>query len=179
MQKLGTTDLEVHEVCLGGNVFGWTIDQDRSFEVLDGYMAAGGNFIDTADAYSQWVPGHTGGESETVIGGWLNKRGRRDDVVLMTKVGNLKSHPGLTKANVAAAVDESLRRLQTDYLDVYCAHWDDNVTPIEEIHEAFDAVVEAGKVRYVGASNFVGDRFEKLVAHRRSNGEPWLAAYLP
>lgn len=128
MVKLAATDLDVFPICLGGNVFGWTADEQTSFEVLDAYTAAGGNFIDTADVYMAGVPGHRGGESETVIGRWLAKRGRRDDVVIATKVGLWDRRPGLGANNIRAAAEDSLRRLGTDYIDLYYAHRDDEST---------------------------------------------------
>src|SRR5690554_3560527 len=134
MQKrqLGRSGLEVAPLVFGGNVFGWTADEATSFELLDRFVERGFNAIDTADVYSAWAPGNAGGESETVIGNWLQRRGRRDDVVLMTKVGMWEPRKGLSAANIEAAVEESLRRLRTDYIDVYFAHIDDAATPLEE-----------------------------------------------
>ncbi|MDT7669577.1 MAG: hypothetical protein QOC74_2360, partial [Pseudonocardiales bacterium] len=152
--NLPGTVLSVHPLCLGGNVFGASADQDQSFEVLDAYTAADGNFIDTADSYLWRLPGNSGGESETVIGNWLTARGNRADVVVATKVGNWPVHPGLAAANIAVAAEESLRRLRTDYIDLYYAHRDDPDTPLEETLGAFDALVRAGKVRYIAASNY-------------------------
>lgn len=177
MQQLGSTALQVYEICLGGNVFGWTIDRERSFDVLDSYLAAGGNFIDTADAYSQWVDGNNGGESESIIGEWLKSRGNRADVVLATKVGGLSTAPGLGAANVRSAVEASLQRLRTEYIDLYYAHRDDGVTPIPEIYETFSSLVLAGKVRYVAASNFSGERLRELVALAGPDGGTWLSAF--
>src|SRR4030081_2741563 len=122
MAKIGSSDLDVYGLNLGGNVFGWTADQDQSFAVLDAYAAAGGNFVDTADVYSAVSPGNTGGESETIIGNWLAKRGRRDEIVIATKVGNWAEHPGLSATNISVAADDSLRRLRTDHIDLYYAH---------------------------------------------------------
>lgn len=149
---------------LGGNVFGFTADEQQSVAVLDAYTAAGGNFIDTADAYSAFVPGHVGGESETIIGAWLARRGRRDDVVVATKVGSLGTRPGLSAKNIAAAAEDSLTRLQTDYIDLYYAHGDDAETPLEETLEAFDALVKAGKVRHIAASNYTAPRLAEALA---------------
>ncbi|MEU1617292.1 aldo/keto reductase [Streptomyces sp. NPDC005722] len=158
MALIGNSDLDVFPLCLGGNVFGWTADEATSFEVLDAYAEAGGNFVDTADVYSAWVPGHTGGESETVIGSWLAKRGRRDDVVVATKVGSHPDFKGLKAGTVKAAAEESLRRLGTDRIDLYYTHYDDPETPVEEIVTALDALVREGKVRHVAASNITPER---------------------
>ncbi|MFF7210751.1 aldo/keto reductase [Streptomyces sp. NPDC008238] len=158
MALIGNSDLDVFPLCLGGNVFGWTADEATSFEVLDAYAEAGGNFVDTADVYSAWVPGHTGGESETVIGSWLAKRGRRDDVVVATKVGSHPDFKGLKAGTVKAAAEESLRRLGTDRIDLYYTHYDDPETPVEEIVTALDALVREGKVRHVAASNISPER---------------------
>lgn len=148
---------------LGGNVFGWTADERRSFELLDRFVERGFNAIDTADVYSAWVPGNRGGESETIIGNWLRRRGRRDDVVIMTKVGMWQSRPGLSAANIEAAAEDSLRRLGTDYLDVYFAHLDDQATPLEETLRAFERLVAAGKVRALGASNYDAQRLQQAL----------------
>lgn len=158
MRKLGRSGPEIAPLVFGGNVFGWTADEATSFKLLDRYFERGFNAIDTADAYSAWGPGLSGGESETVIGNWLAKRGRRDDVVLMTKVAKWDKHPGLSAGNIAAAVEDSLRRLRTDYLDVYFAHEDDQSVPLEETLGAFSTLVEAGKVRSIGASNYTAKR---------------------
>ncbi len=156
MVKIG--DLDVSRLCLGANVFGWTADRDTSFAILDGYVAAGGNFLDTSDSYMWRAPGNSGGESETIIGEWLASRGNRDDVVVATKVGSLPTRPGLSAANIAAACEDSLRRLRTDRIDLYWSHRDDPDTPQEETAAAYDALVEAGKVRALGASNFSAER---------------------
>ncbi|MFE6479864.1 aldo/keto reductase [Streptomyces rochei] len=156
--KLGSSDLEVFPLALGGNVFGWTADQDTSFAVLDAYTAAGGNFIDTADSYSAWVDGNSGGESETVLGQWLAARGNRDDVVLATKVSQHPEYPGLSAANIKAAADASLRRLGTDHIDLYYTHFDKPEVPVEEIVGALDELVRAGKVRHIAASNISAER---------------------
>lgn len=149
---------------LGGNTFGWTSSKEESFAVLDAFVAAGGRAIDTADVYSSWAPGNAGGESETVLGEWLARRGRRDDVEIHTKVFALETRPGLSAANIRAAVDDSLRRLQTDHLDLYYAHRDDPDVAQEEYVAAFGELVAAGKVRAVGASNFSADRLRSAVA---------------
>ncbi len=145
LRKLGSSDLEVFPLALGGNVFGWTADQDTSFAVLDAYTAAGGNFIDTADSYSAWVDGNSGGESETVLGQWLAARGNRDDVVLATKVSQHPEYPGLSAANIKAAADASLRRLGTDHIDLYYTHFDKPEVPVEEIVGALDELVRAAR----------------------------------
>jgi aryl-alcohol dehydrogenase-like predicted oxidoreductase len=173
--NLPGTVLSVHPLCLGGNVFGASADQDQSFEVLDAYTAADGNFIDTADSYLWRLPGNSGGESETVIGNWLTARGNRADVVVATKVGNWPVHPGLAAANIAVAAEESLRRLRTDYIDLYYAHRDDPDTPLEETLGAFDALVRAGKVRYIAASNYSAPRLAEALRISSENG---LASYV-
>ncbi len=155
---LGRSDLEVFPLALGGNVFGWTADQDRSFAVLDAYTAAGGNFIDTADSYSAWVEGNKGGESETIIGRWLKERGNRSDVVIATKVSQHPEYQGLSAANIKAAADASLKRLGTDYIDLYYTHFDKPEVPVEEIIGALDELVKAGKVRHIAASNISAGR---------------------
>lgn len=170
MRGLGTSGLKVAELCLGGNVFGWTADEKASFAVLDAYVEAGGNFIDTADAYSRWVPGNTGGESEAIIGRWLAARDVRDQVVIATKVGKLPERSGLSAATITAAVEDSLRRLGTDRIDLYYAHADDPTVPLEETLAAFDALVRAGKVRALGASNYAADRLAAALALARREG---------
>ena len=168
--KLGTTDLNVFELCLGGNVFGWTADQDTSFQVLDDYAAAGGNFIDTSDAYSHWIEGHQGGESEVILGNWMQSRGNRASMIIATKVGILPSRPGLSAANINLAVDECLTRLQTDRIDVLYAHRDDEQTPLEETRTAFDALVRSGKVGHIAASNYSAERLQAAQDIARSAG---------
>lgn len=170
MALIGNSDLDVFPLCLGGNVFGWTSDEATSFEVLDAYAEAGGNFVDTADVYSAWVPGHTGGESETVIGSWLAKRGRRDDVVVATKVGSHPDFKGLKAATVKAAAEESLRRLGTDRIDLYYTHYDDLATPVEEIVGALDELVREGKVRHVAASNISPERLSASLEFAEREG---------
>jgi aryl-alcohol dehydrogenase-like predicted oxidoreductase len=152
---VGTSDLDVFPLCLGGNVFGWTAGEEESFAVLDAYAAAGGNFIDTADVYSSWVPGHSGGESETIIGRWLASRNNRDSMVIATKVGHNRD---LRRQAILEGAERSLERLQTDRIDLYYAHNDDPDTPFEESLGAFGELVAAGKVRYIGASNFTPER---------------------
>ena len=161
MIKLANSDLEVHPLCLGGNVFGFSADVANSEVVLDYYFDNGGNFIDTADMYSQWAPGHVGGESETIIGNWMKRRGNRTKMIIATKVAKLDTRPGLKPENIKAACNDSLRRLQTDYIDLYYAHQDDLDTPIEETLGAFDSLIKAGKVRYIAASNFTPARLQE------------------
>ncbi|GHK03791.1 NADP-dependent aryl-alcohol dehydrogenase [Streptomyces sp. Y2F8-2] len=161
LRKLGSSDLEVFPLSLGGNVFGWTADETQSFAVLDAYAQAGGNFVDTADAYSAWVPGNEGGESETIIGKWVKARGNRSDVVIATKVSQHPDYQGLTAANIKAAADASLRRLDTDYIDLYYTHYDKPEVPVEEIIGALDELVKAGKVRAVAASNISPERLQE------------------
>lgn len=170
LRPLGRTDLLVHPLCLGGNVFGWTIDEAQSFAVLDAYAAAGGNFIDTADVYSAWVPGNQGGESETIIGRWMQSRGARDRTIVATKVGSAPGVKGLAAATIAQAADASLRRLATDRIDLYFAHIDDATTPLEETLSAFDGLVKAGKVRHIAASNYSAARLAEALAISDRNG---------
>ena len=157
------TSLDLGPIVLGGNVFGWTADADQSCAVLDAFVEGGGRSIDTADVYSQWVPGHSGGESESVIGAWLATRGRRDDVEIHTKVCSKQDRPGLSARNIVLAAEGSLRRLQTDHIDLYYAHRDDPEVAPEEYVVAFDALVRSGKVREVGASNFTSDRLRRAL----------------
>ncbi|MFD6193457.1 aldo/keto reductase [Streptomyces sp. NPDC060275] len=175
LRKLGSSDLEVFPLALGGNVFGWTADRDRSFAVLDAYTAAGGNFVDTADSYSAWVEGNSGGESETVLGEWFAARGNRDDVVLATKVSQHPEYPGLSAANIRAAADASLRRLGTDHIDLYYTHFDKPEVPVEEIVGALDELVKAGKVRHIAASNISAER---LAASLEFSDREGLARYV-
>jgi aryl-alcohol dehydrogenase-like predicted oxidoreductase len=154
MPSLGTSDLDVFELCFGGNVFGWSIDKDQSFTVLDAYVDRGGNFIDTADVYSAWIPGNSGGESETIIGQWTTARGNRDSVVIATKVGSLSGTTGLAPDVIARGADASLERLQTDRIDLYYAHQPDDSVPIADTLGAFDALIKAGKIRTYGLSNY-------------------------
>ncbi|MEW1849986.1 aldo/keto reductase [Streptomyces albidoflavus] len=161
LRPLGNSDLDVFPLALGGNVFGWTADEAQSFAVLDAYAAAGGNFIDSADTYSSWVPGNEGGESETMIGKWLASRGNRDEIVVATKVGSHPKFKGLSAPNVKAAAEESLRRLGTDRIDLYYTHFDDPSVPVEEIVTALDDLVKEGKVRAVAASNISPERLQE------------------
>ncbi len=159
-RRLGQSEIHTAPLCLGGNVFGWTLDEAASFRILDEFVAAGFDFIDTADVYSTWVPGHVGGESETIIGKWFQQRGNRAKVILATKVGWLMppDGKGLSKAYIARAVEDSLRRLQTDYIDLYQSHVDDADTPLEETLAAFGDLIRQGKVRAIGASNYSAAR---------------------
>ncbi|MEU6610503.1 aldo/keto reductase [Streptomyces shenzhenensis] len=161
LRTLGSSDLEVFPLVLGGNVFGWGADEATSFAVLDAYTAAGGNLIDTADSYSAWIEGNKGGESETIIGKWVTARGNRADVVIATKVSQHPDFPGLTAANIKAAADASLRRLNTDYIDLYYTHYDKPDVPVEEIIGALDELVRAGKVRHIAASNISAERLQE------------------
>lgn len=173
-RQLGKSELRVAPLCFGGNVFGWTADEAMSFRLLDGFVAAGFNFIDTADVYSKWAPGHHGGESEMIIGDWLKRRGRRDDVVIATKVGSEMGprKKGLGKDYIARAVEDSLRRLGTDYIDLYQSHRDDPDTPVEETLAAYGALIESGKVRAIGASNFTPERLAESLAASARHGLP-------
>ena len=167
---LGTSGLQVPPLCLGGNVFGWTADEEQSFAVLDAFVEAGGTFIDTADVYSAWVPGHTGGESEAVLGRWMAARGNRDDLVIATKVASAPGREGLDGSNVRLAAHDSLQRLQTDRVDLYYAHRDDEATPQEDTCAAFDALVQEGSVRALGASNFTSARLGSALALQDREG---------
>lgn len=175
LRKLGSSDLQVFPLALGGNVFGWTADEDRSFAVLDAYAAAGGNFIDTADAYSSWVEGNEGGESETIIGKWLAARGNRSDILVATKVGAHPAYKGLSETTVKAAAEESLRRLGTDHIDLYYTHFDDETVPVEEIITALDQLVKDGKVREIAASNISPERLRASLEFSEREG---LARYV-
>jgi aryl-alcohol dehydrogenase-like predicted oxidoreductase len=172
MRKLGSLDVTVAPIMLGGNVFGWTIDEKQSFAVLDRFADRGFNFIDTADMYSTWVPGNKGGESETILGNWFKKTGKRDSIVLATKLGNPmgEGKKGLSAAYMKQAVEASLTRLQTDYIDLYQAHIDDEATPLEETLRAFNDLVHEGKVRAIGASNYTGRRLQEAEHISRSAG---------
>jgi aryl-alcohol dehydrogenase-like predicted oxidoreductase len=168
--KIGDSDLEVFPLVLGGNVFGWTADEPTSFDVLDAFVAAGGNFIDTADGYSAWVPGNTGGESETIIGNWLSARGNRDDVVIATKVSTHPQFAGLAADNIRLAADASLARLGTGHIDLYYAHFDDASVPLDETIGALSELVDAGKVRYIAISNYSPERIDEWFDVTAANG---------
>ncbi len=173
-RKLGNSGLEVGPLALGGNVFGWTAGEPASFRLLDAFVAAGFNLIDTADMYSRWVPGHQGGESETIIGNWFKRSGKRGNVVLATKVGNEMGpgEKGLSKAYILRAVERSLGRLQTDYIDLYQSHIDDATTPLEETLEAYGELIRQGKVRAIGASNYTAERLAQALEVSKQNGYP-------
>ncbi|HEX2552605.1 MAG TPA: aldo/keto reductase [Microvirga sp.] len=173
-RRIGRSDLRVPPLCFGGNVFGWTVDEARSFELLDALVAADLNFIDTADVYSRWKPGNRGGESETIIGAWLKSRGGRDKVVIATKVGGDMGlgRKCLEKDYIRQAVEASLKRLRTDYIDLYQSHWDDPDTPVQETLEAYDELVRAGKVRVIGASNYSAARLKEALDASERTGLP-------
>lgn len=170
MKTLGRTELKVSPLALGGNTFGWTADRDESFAVLDAYRGAGGNFIDTADQYSSWVPGNQGGESETIIGEWLSRRTDRDEIILATKCGRTPGFEGLAPANIRTCLDGSLHRLGVDHVDVYFAHIDDSTVPLEDTLGTFDELVSAGKIRHVAASNFTASRLAESLRAARAHG---------
>jgi aryl-alcohol dehydrogenase-like predicted oxidoreductase len=174
LRALGRSSLRVAPLCLGGNVFGWTAAEATSFAVLDALVNAGLNFIDTADVYSVWVPGHRGGESESIIGNWLKSRANRRDVVIATKVGMemAPDRKGLSAAHIARSVEQSLRRLQTDYIDLYFSHSDDASVPMEETLGAYQKLILQGKVRAIGASNFTAARMAEALDVSRKNGLP-------
>lgn len=171
-RPLGQTGLTAAPLMLGGNVFGWTADRKETFAILDAFVAAGGSLVDTADIYSAWAPGNSGGESETLIGDWLRNGGRRESLLIATKVGLLEGAggKGLSASRIAGAVEESLRRLGTDHIDIYFAHRDDPQVALEETLEAFDRLVRSGKVRALGASNYETDRLEAALATSDANG---------
>ncbi|MCA1224129.1 aldo/keto reductase, partial [Streptomyces sp. 8L] len=176
LRTLGSSDLRVSPLCLGGNVFGWTADKTQSFAVLDAYLAGGGNFIDTSDSYMNYFAGNEPGQSERIIGDWLAARGNRDDVVVATKVGDHPEYMGLAPANIKAAADESLRRLRTDHIDLYYTHFDrDESIPVDEIITALDDLVKAGKVRAIAASNISPERLSASLAASDREG---LARYV-
>jgi aryl-alcohol dehydrogenase-like predicted oxidoreductase len=173
-RQLGHTGIEVAPLAFGGNVFGWTADETTSFKLLDGFVDTGFNLIDTADSYSRWVPGHKGGESETIIGNWLKARGNREKVIIATKVGSDmgQGHVDLSKKWIADEVENSLRRLQTDYIDLYQSHRDDQNTPQEETLGAYAKLIEQGKVRAIGASNFSAARLREALDLSEKKGLP-------
>jgi len=175
MRTLTQTNLSVSNLCFGGNVFGWTADQAQSSELLNYFTQHGGNFIDSADVYSAWKDGNQGGESETIIGQWLKQSGKRSDVVIATKVAMLETRKGLGAKNIALACEDSLRRLGTDYIDIYYAHSDDLETDLEETLGAFNELVTAGKVRYIAASNYSYDRLDQAL---KISAEHGLAKYI-
>ncbi len=173
-RQLGRTDLQVYPITLGGNVFGWTIDQTQSFKVLDGFLEAGFNFIDTADSYSHWVPENKGGESETIIGNWMEERKNRDQLIISTKVGSVvkTDKKSLAPEYITKSIEGSLKRLKTDYIDLYQSHFDDLNTPIEDTLETYEKLIKAGKVRWIGASNFSIERLTESLEIADNNNLP-------
>jgi aryl-alcohol dehydrogenase-like predicted oxidoreductase len=173
-KKLGHSSLHVPPLCFGGNVFGWTANEKMSFQLLDALVESGLNFVDTADVYSVWAPGNRGGESETIIGRWLKQTGKRAEMIIATKVGMEMSpdRKGLSKAYILQAAEESLRRLQTDYIDLYQSHTDDAQTPLEETLEAYAQLIKEGKVRVIGASNYSAERLRQALDVSEKNGLP-------
>ncbi len=180
-KRIGKSELEVMPLALGGNVFGWTIDEPTSFEILDRFVGAGFNLIDTADVYSRWKSGHVGGESETIIGKWQKSRGNRAQTVIATKVGMEMDaeRKGLSRAHILRSVEDSLKRLQTDYIDLYQSHTDDKDTPIEETLEAYSRLVEQGKVRVIGASNYTAERLAESLTVSGQRGWPMYKCLQP
>ncbi len=180
-RQLGRSALQVPPLTLGGNVFGWTIDEPTSFMILDGILDAGFNFVDTADVYSRWVPGHEGGESEAIIGNWMKKRGNRDKMIIATKVGGDmgQGKKDISKKYILEEVEASLRRLQTDYIDLYQTHWDVEDIPVEETLEAYARLIKEGKVRVIGASNFSPSRLKAALEASVKNGLPRYESFQP
>ena len=176
LRRLGRTDISIAPLVLGGNVFGWTADRKASFAVLDRFAAAGFSAIDTADVYSAWVPGNSGGESETIIGEWMKARGNRSRVIVITKVGSPMGpgKEGLKAAYIEEAVEASLRRLQTDAIDLYLSHWPDMATPFDETLGAYQRLIEKGKIRWCGASNLTTDLLKAALAAAKAKGLPAL-----
>lgn len=173
-RKLGNSGIEVAPLCFGGNVFGWTADEKASFGLLDAYTGAGFDFVDTADVYTRWIEGNKGGESETIIGKWFRQSGKRDKVILATKVGMDMGgeNKGLSKRHILASVEGSLKRLQTDYIDLYQSHADDETVPQEETLEAYQELIKSGKVRAIGASNFTAARLKSAIETAKKHGLP-------
>jgi aryl-alcohol dehydrogenase-like predicted oxidoreductase len=181
-RRLGNSDLYTAPIVFGGNVFGWTVDEKQSFKLLNAFFDLGFNAIDTADVYSRWVEGNEGGESETIIGKWMKDRGNRNQVLLITKVGSDmgQGKRDLSKDYILEAVERSLERLQTDYIDLYLTHWDDEVTPVEETLEAYGKLIEAGKIRWGGASNLSPERLKaSLEASKKDNSLPSYQVFQP
>ncbi|MGN7989940.1 aldo/keto reductase [Pedobacter sp. 22226] len=179
-RTLGKTDLNIAPIVFGGNVFGWTIDEQKSFKILDQFVESGFNFIDTADVYSRWVPGNKGGESETIIGNWLKKQNKRHDIIIATKVGSdMGQGKSLKKDYIINEVEHSLSRLQTDYIDLYFSHFDDESTPVEETLSAYETLIKAGKIRWIGASNFSADRLKKSLLSSSEHNLPRYEVYQP
>ena len=181
MLEVKNTDLKVSPINLGGNVFGWTLDEVQSFRILDEFKDKGFNFIDTADMYSYWVDGGSGGQSETILGKWMGARKNRDQVVIASKVGGeTGDHPiDISKTHIIKSIDESLNRLQTDYIDLYYTHWDDNTTPIEETLSAYEEIIKTGKVRYIAASNVSPERLTESMEIAEKENLPHYVALQP
>ena len=169
MITIPQTTLTVHPLCLGGNVFGWSANEAQSFDILNAYSMHGGNFIDTADVYSEWKEGNEGGESEAIIGNWMKKHGNRDSMIVATKVAKYSKRPGLGAKNIIEACNDSLRRLQTDHIDLYYAHEDDAKTPLGETLEAFTRLIQEGKVRYIAASQYSAKRLDEALRVSKEN----------
>ncbi len=180
-KTLGKTDLATAPIVFGGNVFGWTIDQHQSFEILDQFVESGFNSIDTANSYSHWKPGNKGGESETIIGNWLKRRQKRDDVIIATKVGSSIGGQGnrLNSAYIIDEVEQSLKRLQTDYIDLYFSHYDDKSISVEEPLQTYEKLIKEGKVRWIGASNFSAERLKESLEAAKDNNLPQYQVYQP
>jgi len=180
-RPLGRSGLSVAPLAFGGNVFGWTVDESTSFSLLDAFVGAGFNLIDTADSYSRWVPGHQGGESETIIGRWIARRKHHDDVIIATKVGSDmgQGHKCLRRDYIMQAVEQSLRRLQVERIDLYQSHWDDPATPLTETLEAYSRLIEQGKVKAIGASNLDAARLDEALQASREHGYPRYATLQP
>lgn len=180
-RQLGHSDLLVYPITFGGNVFGWTIDEQKSFEILDGFTGAGFNFIDTADSYSHWATGNKGGESETIIGNWMDQRQNRHQVIIATKVGSIPgtTTKSLSKDYILKSVESSLRRLKTDYIDLYQSHYDDPETPIYETLAAYDQLIKQGKVRWIGASNFSAARLTESLEIAKKLDFPTYQTFQP
>jgi aryl-alcohol dehydrogenase-like predicted oxidoreductase len=177
---LGETDLQIVPIVFGGNVFGWTIDEKQSFKILDQFIADGFNFIDTANSYSYWKPGNKGGESETIIGNWLKNRGQRNDIIIATKVGSVMGKgKNLKKDYIINEVEQSLKRLKTDYIDLYFSHHDDVTIPVEEPLTAYEQLIKDGKVRWIGASNFSAERLKEAILSANKNNLPQYKVYQP
>ncbi len=180
-RKLGNSSLEFAPIALGGNVFGWTIDEQQSFKILDAFEDAGFSFIDTADVYSRWAPGNKGGESETIIGKWMQQKKNRDKIIVATKVGSDmgQGYKDISKKYIIKAVEDSLMRLETDYIDLYQTHWDDDKTPVEETLEAYSQLVKEGKVKWIGASNLSAERLRKSIEASEKFGYPSYQSFQP
>ena len=180
-RQLGNTGLYVYPITFGGNVFGWTIDEKQSFEILDAFTGAGFNFIDTADVYSRWAKGNKGGESEIIIGNWMKKKGNREKMIIATKVGSDmgSGKKDLSKKYILKAADDSLKRLKTDYIDLYQTHWDDETTPVEETLEAYAQLIQQGKVRHIGASNLSPERLKESLNIAFETGLPAYETFQP